>query len=242
MGRPAWHRRTLLIDRRFQLKYTSWIVLVVAAVLLVLGLLVGKLATSAIGYAELATTQAEKATRESAVNSRLAKMNAALGSGNDPALLAILEDETKKVDQQMERDLSDIAARKQAVTTLRASLLVSLVAGGAVLLGALFFTGVLVTRRVVGPVFKIKRLLRRVGTGRLVVNERLRRGDELEDLFDTFLQMTYSLTALQRGRLATLDATIARAERAGTSQDVMDGLHALRAQMALGLESKGARS
>ena len=156
--------------------------------------------------------------------------------------LAILEDETKKVDQQMERDLSDIAARKQAVTTLRASLLVSLVAGGAVLLGALFFTGVLVTRRVVGPVFKIKRLLRRVGTGRLVVNERLRRGDELEDLFDTFLQMTYSLTALQRGRLATLDATIARAERAGTSQDVMDGLHALRAQMALGLESKGARS
>jgi len=37
---------------------------------------------------------------------------------------------------------------------------------------------------------KLKRLLRRVGTGRLVVRERLRRGDELGDLFDTFLQMT----------------------------------------------------
>lgn len=241
MGRPAWHRRILLIDRRFQLKYTLWLVGVVAAVLVVLGVLVGKLATNAIGYAEIASAQAERATRESHTASRVTQMNAALATGNDPTLLALLDEETKKLDQKRDQEIAEIAARKSAVTSLRTSLLAVVSGGGVVLLGVLFFIGVIVTRRVVGPVFKIKRLLRRVGTGRLVVNERLRHGDELGDLFDTFLQMTYSLTALQRGRLATLDATIARAERAGTSDEVMDGLRALRAQMALGLESKGVR-
>ena len=50
--------------------------------------------------------------------------------------------------------------------------------------------GIVITHRIVGPVHKMKRLLRRVSTGRLAIEERLRKGDELEDLFDTFLQMT----------------------------------------------------
>ena len=72
--------------------------------------------------------------------------------------------------------------------------------------------GVVITHRIVGPVHKMKRLLRRVSTGRLAIEERLRRGDELEDLFDTFLQMTYSLRAMQAARIKTLDATL-RARR-----------------------------
>jgi hypothetical protein len=77
-----------------------------------------------------------------------------------------------------------------------------------------------------------------VSTGRLVIDERLRKGDELEDLFDTFLQMTYSLRAMQKARLATLDGTIRRAEANGTADEVLDGLRALRAQMVLGLERR----
>jgi nitrogen fixation/metabolism regulation signal transduction histidine kinase len=100
------------------------------------------------------------------------------------------------------------------------------------LLGAM---GILITHRVVGPVHKLKRLLRQVGTGRLVVRERLRHGDELGDLFDTFLQMTYSLKALQNGRLATLDRTIRDAESSGASSQMLEGLRALHAQMALGV-------
>jgi hypothetical protein len=70
----------------------------------------------------------------------------------------------------------------------------------------------------------------------LIVSDRpLRRGDELEDLFDTFVQMIWSLKALQSGRLATLDATIAKARAAGISGEVMDGLNSLHAQLYLGL-------
>jgi nitrogen fixation/metabolism regulation signal transduction histidine kinase len=84
----------------------------------------------------------------------------------------------------------------------------------------------------------LKRLLRKVSTGRLVVDERLRRGDELEDLFETFLQMTYSLTAMQNARVATLDATLRQAQTSGASPEVLDGMRALRAQMMLGLEKR----
>jgi nitrogen fixation/metabolism regulation signal transduction histidine kinase len=98
--------------------------------------------------------------------------------------------------------------------------------------------GIIITHRIVGPVHKMKRLLRRVSTGRLVVEERLRRGDELEDLFDTFLQMTFSLRAMQIARLATLDTALRRAEETSTPADVIDGLKALRAQLVLGLEPR----
>jgi hypothetical protein len=77
-----------------------------------------------------------------------------------------------------------------------------------------------------------------VSTGRLVIEDRLRKGDELEDLFDTFLQMTYSLRATQRARLATLDSTLKHAESTNTPKEVIEGLRALRAQMVLGLERR----
>ena len=81
-------------------------------------------------------------------------------------------------------------------------------------------------------------------TARFSVKQRLRRGDELEDLFETFLQMAHSLEALQAGRRATLDSTIAKAEKAQVPPEVMSGLRALHAQLSLGLATslrKGAR-
>ena len=75
---------------------------------------------------------------------------------------------------------------------------------------------------------------------RLVIDERLRKGDELEELFDTFLQMTYSLRAIQSARLGTLDDTLKKAEDVGAPQEVIDGMRALRAQMVLGIERRRA--
>jgi len=133
-----------------------------------------------------------------------------------------------------------VQARKIEIENQRRTVMIVLIAGGGALVLVLAVMGLYITRRVVGPVHKMKRLLRRVGTGRLVVNERLRRHDELADLFDTFLQMVWSLQALQNGRLATLDATLRKAEATGASKEVVDGLKALRAQMVLGLGGKGA--
>ena len=116
--------------------------------------------------------------------------------------------------------------------------------GSATVVIVLAIMGVFITHRIVGPVYRIKRLLRQVGTARFSVKQRLRRGDELEDLFETFLQMAHSLEALQAGRRATLDSTIAKAEKAHVPPEVMSGLRALHAQLSLGLATslrKGSR-
>ncbi len=240
-SRPPRHKRTYLINPRFQLKYTALLVGVVLTVMLVLGAMVGRTAAEATDYAQLAVAEAERAMNESRSNSTLAHQNVVLAAADNPELVKIMDDANAEADKKAERDLEEVRGRKQEIVRQRARITTALVVSGvllAVLLGAM---GILITHRVVGPVHKLKRLLRQVGTGRLATRERLREGDELSDLFETFLQMTYSLNAMQRSRVATLDDAIRDAMASGVSSVVIDDLRALRAQMVLGLSS-GRRS
>ncbi|WP_394843822.1 HAMP domain-containing protein [Pendulispora brunnea] len=237
---PELRNRNWLINPRFQLKYTGMLVGVVAFVMLALGVVIGKTANTAAEYAQLATTQAEKAMKESQVNSQLTR-ESVLMSGN-AELLKVVEEGLSETDRQAEANLQAVQSNRAAIEMQRKLVFAVLIFAGVALTVVLTIMGVFITRRVVGPVHKIKRLLRRVGTGRLVVTERLRRGDELEDLFDTFMQMTWSLKALQTGRIATLDATMRKAEATGASPEVLDGLRVLRAQMVLGLTKRLTRT
>jgi nitrogen fixation/metabolism regulation signal transduction histidine kinase len=233
---PRRRVRGYLVDPRFQLKYTGLLVGVVLAVMLALGLVIWRTAETASAHARLATSQAEKAMLESQTSSRITRQNALAQAADSPDLLKMLEEEIAQVDREAEKNLADVKQRGRDIEAQRQRMIGLLVGSGVALVLLLGVMGIFITHRIVGPVFKLKRLLRQVGTSRLGVKERLRRGDELEDLFDTFLQMTYSLTALQRGRLATLDATIRKAEATGAAAEVLDGLRALRAQLCLGLD------
>ena len=234
-GAPRHRRRNYLIDPRFQLKYTGLLVAVVLTVMLVLGVLIARGANLASSYAQLAATQAERAMKESHTSSKLARQNVAANAGDDPILLQVMEEELAETDRQAEKDLEAVQQQRVEVEKHRQEMRELLVGAGVALTVLLTTMGIFITSKIVGPVYKMKRLLRRVGTGRLAIKERLRKGDELEDLFDTFLQMTYSLTALQSGRMATLEATMARARATNASPEVLEGLEALHAQMALGL-------
>lgn len=232
---PLRKRREWLINPGFQLKYTGMILGVVMLVMTVLGVVVGKTTETAARYGDIAASQAEKAMKESRANSQLTRQNVLLGAGGNADLVKMIEDELDEADRKAEEELRTVERYHHEIELRRKFVLGALAFAGLLLVVVLVPLGLFVTRKVVGPVHKMKRLLRRVGTGRLVVKERLRRGDELSDLFDTFMQMTYSLTALQAGRLATLDATVKKAEASGASPEVLSGLRALRAQMVLGL-------
>lgn len=236
----ASQRRThrYLVDPRFQLKWTSYLVAVVLVVMAALGVVIGRTAGHASDTAALAVTQAEKAYEESRTNSTLARSSVAIAAPDHPELGELMDQSLAELDAQAAQNLADVKERRAAIDRDRRDVRLLLMASGLVLVALLSVMGVVITHRIVGPVLKMKRLLRRVSTGRLVIEERLRRGDELEDLFDTFLQMTYSLRAVQSARLATLDGTLQKAEAHGVHQDVIDGLRALRAQMVLGLERR----
>jgi nitrogen fixation/metabolism regulation signal transduction histidine kinase len=240
-ARPA-ARRKLLLNPRFQLKYTGLLASVVLAVMVALGLVIWQTASVANEQARYAATQAELALNEAANSAKILKMSTAALGGDGNELGNTLDEELEKTNREYERNLAEVAKRRADVEALQGRLLGILVGGGAFLLAVLGVLGVFITQRIVGPVHQMKRLCRQVGTTRLTIGEGLRKGDELGDLFDTFVQMTYSLKALQTGRLATLDATIERAEAESASAEVLAGLRALRAQLCLGLsESEAVR-
>jgi nitrogen fixation/metabolism regulation signal transduction histidine kinase len=232
------HNKSYLLDPRFQLKWTGYLVVVVLLVMTGLGLVIARTAGRASDTASLAVMQAEKAFEESRSNNILARRTVQLAGGENAALQTVMDESLAEVDAQSEKNLADVRSKQADIARDRQTMKLLLAGTGVLLLIVLTVMGVVITHRIVGPVHKMRRLLRRVSTGRLVIEERLRRGDELEDLFDTFLQMTYSLRAMQAARLATLDGTIRTAELSATPIEVLDGLRALRAQLVLGLEPR----
>src|SRR5207247_1672345 len=72
---------------------------------------------------------------------------------------------------------------------------------------------IIFTHKVAGPIFKMKRLLREIGKGRLVIRERLRKGDELVHFFLTFEEMVQDLRDKQAREIAQLDGAIARLDQ-----------------------------
>lgn len=239
MARSRSTKRYLL-DPRFQLKWTGYLVVVVLAVMTSLGFLIARMASRASDTAEIAVVQAEKAFKESQTNNALARGAVELAEPDNASLAAVMNEQLEEVDAKQEKNLADVRRLQEDIARDRRGLQLVLAGAGLALLVLLSLMGIVITHRIVGPVYKLKRLLRRVSTGRLGVDERLRRGDELEDLFETFLQMTHSLSAMQNARVATLEATLRRAEATGASEEVLMGLRALRAQMLLGLERRRA--
>lgn len=240
MPEHARRKQSYLLDPRFQLKWTSYLVVVVLLVMTALGFVIARTAARTSDTASIAVTQAERAFAESRTNSKLARQSVALAAGDNEGLVHMMDESLAEVDAQAEKNLAEVRARQNDIARDRKGLQRLLALSALALVVLLGVMGILITHRIVGPVHKMKRLLRRVSTGRLAIDERLRRGDELEDLFDTFLQMTYSLRALQQARLATLDDTLRHAEETGASPTVIDGMRALRAQMVLGLEPRRA--
>jgi methyl-accepting chemotaxis protein len=111
------------------------------------------------------------------------------------------------------------------------------IAGGVLLLAiALGITGIMVTHRLVGPAYRLKMLLREVRDGHLKVEGRLRKHDELQDIFEVLQEMIVSLRASQEREIALLDAAIGRAKAAGLPVESIADVEAVRDRMRSALD------
>jgi nitrogen fixation/metabolism regulation signal transduction histidine kinase len=80
----------------------------------------------------------------------------------------------------------------------------------------------------------MKGLLRKVGTGDLHVDARLRKGDELQDFFEAFTQMVASLRAFEGEQLGQIENALGAMER-GQSPEAIVALRRVRDAMRAGL-------
>ncbi len=108
-ARPA-SRRKLLLNPRFQLKYTGLLVSVVLAVMVALGLVIWQTASVANEQARYAATQAELALKEAANSAKILRMSTAAMGGDGAELGSTLDEELEKTNREYERNLAEVAS------------------------------------------------------------------------------------------------------------------------------------
>lgn len=192
-GTPKRKLRNYLLDRRFQLKYTSMVVGVTLIVASILG---------ALAY------------HESKGQTEALQIQLATQPDLDPGVASGLEAFGRQRDRQI---------------------LIGILLGIAVLTLSLGFTGIVVTHKMVGPAYKMRMLLATVARGHLRLDGGLRRGDELQDVFNAFNEMLAQLRSRREHELEQLAQAVTAAQ-AGRTDDVLRLLGEARDRLRAELE------
>ncbi|MBL8603931.1 MAG: hypothetical protein JNK72_18535 [Myxococcales bacterium] len=251
-GAPAKPRRKIrnyLIDPRFQLRYTAILVGASVILLTVLGAAVWRAgavaaneARSAVDLATLASNQAERALRESQTANHALRLQRLAQAADDPSLARAIESELAQSDAVARENLREVGtqrdrafAQRDRIDRDRLAFRRLLVGGGALFALVLAALGIIFTHRVVGPVYRFKQLFWKVGRGDLEITERLREGDELQDLFEAFVTMVASLRANQAREVAALEVVLKRFSKDGVEGAGVEELRKVITRMRAGL-------
>ncbi|HEY2514512.1 MAG TPA: hypothetical protein VGI39_26790 [Polyangiaceae bacterium] len=224
-GGPPYKRslRNLLIDSRFQLKYTSFLVLVAIVVS-------GLLGTFLYSTSREVVDESQRVVEESKKVSDVVKMSIKDNYDENPELAAAFNEEASKSDQKLLEQQRALVGKQQKMLGALVGALALLV----VIIGA---CGIWFTHKIAGPVYKMKMLLRQVGEGRLVFQGSLRKGDELQDFFEAFASMVDKLRERQAQEVAQLDAALRLAGQAGASQESLAKVALVRDEMKKAIDS-----
>jgi HAMP domain-containing protein len=103
----------------------------------------------------------------------------------------------------------------------------AIIAGVLSLTLALGVTGIIVTHRVVGPAYRMRRLFRHVADGKIEVTTGIRKGDELQELYHSFADMVESLRDQRGEEIAQLEETLIKMESAGVQSAYITELRAV---------------
>ncbi len=102
------------------------------------------------------------------------------------------------------------------------------IAGGILLLiMAMALTGIVITHRLAGPAFKLKRLLAEVQNGNLNVQARFRKHDELQDVGEAFSEMVLALRTRREDDLLALERLLVMASEQSAPEEITRTLRQL---------------
>jgi nitrate/nitrite-specific signal transduction histidine kinase len=195
----------LLIDSRFQLKFAAYFVVMTLIVAALLGGFLLRTTSSLFSRMNDSVDARSKAVETSRELGVCSLNNELSRNMNDPDFTSKLAERSRAIDGAYE-------AEKQVVLAQRTELVAQQQVTIAVLIGLLVaftvliaFGAIVITHRIVGPLFRIKRMAREVGRGALrPPTYGLRPGDELQDLFEVVSSMISSLRAQAERDLAQL--------------------------------------
>jgi hypothetical protein len=227
--------RNYLLDSKFQLKYTGYLVAVAVVISGVMGSVLYSTTREMVGESQRVVEESAKVNEESKKVSEVSRMNIKDLAGDSPELLAEFNKEADEHDKTIADQQAAIAAQQANLIHRQDVLIESLVGGLALMVVMIGLLGIYFTHKVAGPIYKMKRLLAQVGHGNLHVEARLRKGDELQDFFDAFTQMVAGLRGIEKGQLAEIVKAIDAMEK-GTKDEAAVSLARVRDAMRTALE------
>jgi len=251
--------RNLLINKRYQLRFTLFMVGISALLMTGLGVWVMRVADEATEVAasrvrgdscpplpELGPTAPPSAAAPTPPP--------AADSGGPPVEgetaearrgRVVIEESSMTIDPVPERFADNVAAhyecelrqaaRLDQLETGRMRIFWVLIASGLVLVLGLAIYGIKMTHKVAGPLYKISLYMGKMRDGRYDKVYNLRRGDQLVDFYDHFRHAHEGVVELEKTDITRLRAVLAAADAAklaGSSPEVDAALADLRAILA----------
>jgi nitrogen fixation/metabolism regulation signal transduction histidine kinase len=205
--------KNYLLDARFQLKWTGFIIIVALAVSAIMGVFLYRTSSEVTRASQKVLAQGEALLKESRTNSDLVAMQISEKYQDAPELAATFDKEAKERAAKLEAQHQQLLAQQQETAERQTMMMISLVAGLSLLVVFIGLLGIYFTHKVVGPIHMMKGLLRQVGDGKLNFNRKPRKGDELQDFFEVFASMVEKLKERQRREVELLTDAIGEAQR-----------------------------
>jgi nitrogen fixation/metabolism regulation signal transduction histidine kinase len=125
---------------------------------------------------------------------------------------AVQDDRLREQQDKLEAQAAALRQQSQGLMSKQRTMFTTLLAALSLLVVLIGFAGIVVTHKVAGPIFKMKRQIKAVADGHLAVPGQLRKGDELVDFFEVFREMVVSLRRRQEQEIALLESAIGTLE------------------------------
>lgn len=235
---PRYKRsvRNYLIDSRFQLKYTGLIMGVAIIIGGILGVFLWRSSQTVVDEGRKVSEQSRALMEETKKVSEVTKMNMKDLGYDNPDLASAFDSEASAHDKAMVDQETGIMRQQESLIHQQSVVLWSLVGGLSVMVILIGMLGIFFTHKVAGPIFKMRRLLKEVGDGRLAIDTRVRRGDELQEFFGAFTAMVDRLRARHEKMIEQLDRAIGLASSAGATEESLKSVVEMREEMKAQLE------
>jgi nitrogen fixation/metabolism regulation signal transduction histidine kinase len=236
-ARHKRHLRNYLLDPSFQLKYANFVAAIALVLSGALGYLLWQTSSEMVDQSRKAVALGKDVIEESLKVSEVVRMNIVKDPiySDNPVLKDAFEADAQEQDEKLRRGQAELHDQAVLLETQNTRYSRLLIAALGILVVALWLAGIVITHRVAGPVYKMKRQIRDLQKGNFKVPSPLRKGDELKSFFDAFNDMVESLRARQRGEIERIDSTL-EALGKDVPDEKLNSLRALRAEMAASLE------